>query len=281
MATHNQRDPLYSNRYICEILQIGNGLEDEKRNFVCWKELFVFLFIFSKIWNGRNGAWQMPVASRREVFSTLRIWFWNISQIFINGLYFLIYCVISIYMRFAHTSKKKIRGSLILKYKYIIFKFRKYWIVGSLNSSSACSHPFSWFQFAQLAVKQSVQGERGRRTMIQVSFSLPSKLSEISSVCQYLFICCLVSPSAYIWVGANRGFCVGKSRDVRRDSPITFILLLLPTQYQNNTLKKKNIKQASKLISTYWQSYRCHSEHFWSFQPQDMLELDRQTLTWQ
>ena len=39
----------------------------------------------------------------------------------------------------------------------------------------------------------------------------------------FLFIFVLIScvGSANIWVGANRGFCVGKSRDVRKDSPIT------------------------------------------------------------
>ena len=50
-------------------------------------KIFVFLFIFCEIWNGRDGAWQMPVARRREVFSTLTIWFSNISQIFISKLY--------------------------------------------------------------------------------------------------------------------------------------------------------------------------------------------------
>ena len=50
-------------------------------------KIFVFLFIFCEIWNGRDGAWQMPVARRREVFSTLTIWFSNIYQIFISKLY--------------------------------------------------------------------------------------------------------------------------------------------------------------------------------------------------
>ena len=58
-----------------------------------------------------------------------------------------------------------------------------------------------------------------------------------------LFIFLLIScvGSANIWVEANRGFCVGKSRDVRKDSPKT----LSSCCFQHNIKQLKQTRGSS------------------------------------
>ena len=82
-----------------------------------------------------------------------------------------------------------------------------------------------------------------------------SIISDISKNVVIFVVLLFPSLPIFEWLGANRRFCAGKSRDVRRDSRRTFILLLLPTQYQNKTHETKHQRSLQghfRKINFFW-----------------------------
>ena len=100
---------------------------------------------------------------------------------------------------------------------------------------------FKTFPNSQFPVGCEAQCSGGEREAHHDSGWQQSIISDISIKNAVIFVVVLFpSLPIFEWLGANRRFCAGKSRDVRRDSQRTFILLLLPTQYQNKTHETKH-----------------------------------------